>query len=283
MKLSKTVFTLSVVILCAGPARLLSGTPGPYTVGTDFLVLVGYPSSGQTSDSAPFIVPGAVIPLDAETIGMGKAGALEKTLAQARVVEKLWATFRLDPARRVQKSASGALAMGKLFELPRIEDASIAITAMLVGYSEKLATYRIMFKQGVKTLADSTINVNFGERAVVGGMDGDSAPYLFVVVEPGLPDIAPSPDITHPTIVSQTLPRYPEGARKERVTGVVVLEVGIDENGRLTDVQVLESPDARLTESAIASVKQWVFRPAKKADGTPVAVRTTFSIIFRLK
>ena len=184
MRVLKTVFILSCVILCVGPAWLLCGTPGPYTVGTDFLVLVGFPSKGQTGDSVPFIVPGAVISLDAETSGRGNLGALERTLAHARVVEKLWATFRLDPARRAQKSASGALAMGKPFELPRIEDASIAITAILVGYNERLATYRVMFKQGDKTLADSTINVNFGERAVVGGMDGDSAPYLFLVVEP---------------------------------------------------------------------------------------------------
>ena len=282
MKLRRTL-PLGLVLLCFVAPALTAGTPGPYSVPTDFLVLVGFPASDQTRSSVPYIVPGAVIPLDAEPAGRPVQEALDKTLSHARVVEKLWATFRLDAGRRMQKSASSAVMMGKEFELPRIDQATIAITAMLVGYNEKGATYRIRFMQGEKKLADSTINVNFGGRAVVGGMDGSTAPYIFVIVEPGTPGREVITDITHPAVVSQVLPQYPESAVKEKITGVVVLELMVDTEGKPSDLKVLESPDPRLTEAAVAAVKQWKFAPARKPDGTPVTVRSTLSLNFRLK
>jgi len=46
------------------------------------------------------------------------------------------------------------------------------MTATLVGYSKTTATYRVVFKQSEKSLADSTVIVTRGGRAVVGERTG---------------------------------------------------------------------------------------------------------------
>ena len=52
---------------------------------------------------------------------------------------------------------------------------------------EEGATYRIVFRQDQTKLADSKLTVARGGRAVVGGMDGEAAPYVFVFVQPDPP------------------------------------------------------------------------------------------------
>ena len=95
----------------------------------------------------------------------------------------------------------------------------------LVGYDETTATYRVVFRQSEKTIADSTVAVSRGGRAVVGGTDGPGAPYLFVVIEPetdrsaedGIPRAGKDSGLTAPAALGKVPPRYPEEARKPRV------------------------------------------------------------------
>lgn len=77
-------------------------------------------------------------------------------------------------------------------------------------------------------------------------------------------------------------PPYTEEARKSRIQGVVILEAIIDAMGNVTEVKVLKGLPEGLTDSAVASIRKWRFKPAT-LDGRPVPVFFNLSIRFSLQ
>jgi len=87
-------------------------------------------------------------------------------------------------------------------------------------------------------------------------------------------------------------PRYPESARSDEVRARVVVEVGVDDTGRVTDVAILQRLLATasgmedverlrygLEESALDAARRSIFRPAE-TNGRAVATRTTLTFTF---
>lgn len=75
-------------------------------------------------------------------------------------------------------------------------------------------------------------------------------------------------------------PEYPDKAKAERMSGVVLLDVTIRSDGSVTDVQALTGP-ALLQKSAVEAVSTWRYQPYQIA-GAPVGVRTRIRIIYTL-
>ena len=73
-----------------------------------------------------------------------------------------------------------------------------------------------------------------------------------------------------------------EKARQERIQGLVILRLVIDQTGEVTEVDVLKGLPYGLTESAIETVEGWEFEPALH-DGKPVSVLYNITINFRLQ
>ena len=66
-----------------------------------------------------------------------------------------------------------------------------------------------------------------------------------------------------PIPVVRIPPVYPVAARMEGIEGWVVVRFVVDENGRVTDVQVVKSKPKGIFESAVVKcVSQWRFKPA---------------------
>lgn len=85
-----------------------------------------------------------------------------------------------------------------------------------------------------------------------------------------------------PGFLKRVLPRYPRLAREMGREGTVVLALSIDEDGRLEDVEVLESAGPDLDEEALRAVRASSFRPAVR-DGRAVACRAILPVKFVLK
>ena len=92
-----------------------------------------------------------------------------------------------------------------------------------------------------------------------------------------------SAGMTAPEVVQSVSPTYPEDARDEGVTGTVVLDAVIDDQGAVTAVRVLEDPDPRLSDAASAAVRSWRFKPATDGAGEPLAVCYVLTVKFRLE
>ncbi len=272
-----------------------SGFSGPdEAIKTGFTVLIGFPAEETAPQNYVQLGPGVVIPILGSGTGANPEESrqlIEKSLSLAKAAEKLWATFRLDPARKLQEGVQELLLPGKEYELPVLKDVRIRIAALLLKATDSSASYRILFRQDGKILADSTIQVVRGGRAVVGGMDGREAPYVFLLVEPeksgSTAEKAADPSaragLTEPRVLEKANPVYPEDCRKERIQGEVVLKVMIQKDGKVNAVSVLQSPDPRLGEAARDAVLKWLFSPARNREGEAVEVLSSITIRFALR
>jgi protein TonB len=81
----------------------------------------------------------------------------------------------------------------------------------------------------------------------------------------------------------QELPRYPESARRQGISGTTTLLFEVLENGRVGDIRVEQSgghPD--LDRAAAEAVKKWRFEPARRGN-QPVAVWLRMPVRFVLR
>lgn len=90
--------------------------------------------------------------------------------------------------------------------------------------------------------------------------------------------------VTNPTIITKTPPRYPESAKKSKLSGNVILQAIVDESGITRCPMVLRmTPGAEeLAAAAVDAVLQWRYSPAV-LHGNPVPVYLTINVAFRLE
>ena len=90
---------------------------------------------------------------------------------------------------------------------------------------------------------------------------------------------APCTNIEAPQLIQRYGPSYPDHLRKLKVQGKVVMRALLNVEGKLQDVQVVSSPDPRLSELAIEAFRKWRYKPATCA-GKPVPVTITSTTSF---
>ncbi len=75
-------------------------------------------------------------------------------------------------------------------------------------------------------------------------------------------------------------PLYPEAAKKERVSGTVIVEVTVDETGNVIGTRAVCGPDL-LVPAAVEAARNWRFSPTM-LSGVPVKVIGTITFNFNL-
>ncbi len=89
-------------------------------------------------------------------------------------------------------------------------------------------------------------------------------------------------EVTLPIRMFSPSARYTEAARKARVQGVVVSQVVIDSEGRVSRVEILRGLPMGLDESAAMALRRWRFAPAT-LEGNPVSVYMNLTVNFFLR
>ena len=99
-----------------------------------------------------------------------------------------------------------------------------------------------------------------------------------------LPPVAElgEPGVSPPKKISGEFARYPEVARRRRVSGIVTVSMVISEAGVPEELQVVESGGPLLDEAVLKAVAEWRFEPASR-DGLPVRLRYRMRQHFRLE
>lgn len=271
---------LSIVAVAAPAATAAGGE-----LSTRVTMLVGFPRAGEAGPTAT-VVPGMVIPVRsmpaARAVELAKEGKALKSVAS--VAGTLERTLGLGHVE-VGYGETRRLAVGTPadFAGPTAGSTTRA-TVTLLGFNEEVATYRVALRQAGAVLADTRVAALRGERAVVGGVDGEAAPYFFLVLEPAS-EIARfddlEGDVTPPRILVKEMPGYPEPARSQGTQGAVVLQAVIDESGEVTDLVVIQGQPDGLSEAAVEAVRRWRFEPAR-LGGKPIAVYYNLTVNFRL-
>jgi len=85
--------------------------------------------------------------------------------------------------------------------------------------------------------------------------------------------------ITPPKATHSPDPQYPDVPADTEPRGVVVMLIGVNSHGHVGPVLVVRSSAPVFEKSAVATVKSWRFKPAKK-DGKPVPVQITVEMSF---
>jgi protein TonB len=83
-----------------------------------------------------------------------------------------------------------------------------------------------------------------------------------------------------PRVLRQVKPVYPSEAFVKRIEGTVVVELLIDDRGRVARTRIVQSVPL-LDTAAVEAVLQWVFAPAEKG-GLPVPVIVMAPVSFRI-
>jgi len=86
---------------------------------------------------------------------------------------------------------------------------------------------------------------------------------------------------TKPTPIRTPPPEYPANLKRAYVAGLVVVELSLDDKGKVIDAQVVKSNQPKLESYAVSAVKRWAFKPALK-DGAPISCRISVPIQFSL-
>jgi len=283
-----------LVLLSAALIGVLprAAATAPKTLTTQVNVEIGFPQKAAVAGERVEISPGTVLALSqpGATPNPGQRKAVvARMLAYQKLRDRLISTFRLDYARQTGMCQFVSLAPGETTTIPIPVKTDITIDVHQVSAGADLASYTVLFWQSGKLLARTPVSVVPGSRAVVGAMDGPAAPYIFVVLQPILTG-GPTPvrftgnkSVTEPRLIKRVAPVYPEDARKEKVTGIVVLETVIGSDGTIQNVTPLKSPDKRLTKAAEDAVLHWKFEPARDKEGHAVSIIYVLTVRFLLQ
>ena len=98
--------------------------------------------------------------------------------------------------------------------------------------------------------------------------------------EDGVADIGG--EVSAPVKLRAPQPQYTTIARQARIQGVVVVQVIVDKQGTVTKGVVLKGLPLGLSESALAAIRQWKFKPAL-LNGEPVDVYYNWTVNFHLR
>ncbi len=86
-----------------------------------------------------------------------------------------------------------------------------------------------------------------------------------------------------PQPLSPIRPKYPEIAQEAGIEGTVVVQVFVDDKGRVKETSVLKGiPNTGLDEAAVDAIRSVRFKPAKQRE-RPVGVWISIPVNFRLK
>ena len=113
-------------------------------------------------------------------------------------------------------------------------------------------------------------------EGVRGGVSADTAPAR--AKPPKI--IRKSSGALSASALKRVEPRYPDDAKAAGIKGAVIIEVTIDEEGKVIEARPLSGQDA-LKQAAVDAAMQWVFAPTT-LSGVPVKVIGTITFNFEL-
>jgi TonB family protein len=86
--------------------------------------------------------------------------------------------------------------------------------------------------------------------------------------------------VTQGELIRKVDPVYPPQARAERITGSVVLEIRVGQDGRVRGISSA-SGDPALVSAALEAVRQWRYAPTL-LDGHPIETTKQVTVLFKL-
>ncbi len=180
--------------------------------------------------------------------------------------------------RNNQQAMPGKAAEAEHHASVRVEEESPVLIAQK-DWSENQSTAKESASQTTVAAASAaraemTPSVLF--RSGLASGDGSESPAQATVAD------ARFGDREAPSFVYQEIPVYPSLARRLGKEGRVLLQLLIDADGKLQQVEVVETAGYGFAEASIAAVRKSTYAPGYR-DGVKVATRALLPVSFRLQ
>lgn len=258
-------------------AFALPAGAGEDTLKTTFVLLVGTPATTQGDSPRVHIEPGTVILPGPQVSAAASAGYLD-------LIRKLEPSYRLGDL----STAKRAVLTLKLAEQTPVDLGLSAVGARvkLLDVQADTATLEVTITDKGKVVSQPRITAARGRWATIGTMDGENAPFVFLLLGPWTREDVEiehkQADLTKPELISGPPPSYPETARKARTMGLVILRGTIGVDGAVSNISVVESPDDTLSTAAAEAFARWRFKPGTDRSGTAVPFEYKVTFAFKL-
>ena len=86
-------------------------------------------------------------------------------------------------------------------------------------------------------------------------------------------------DRSYPEAKKRVPPVYTKEILAKHISGVVVLDFYVEQDGSVIEAKAKTSPAPELSEAAIACIKKWKFTPAT-SNGKPIRTHMQMPIVF---
>lgn len=205
--------------------------------------------------------------------------------------EELTRLYRLDRVYELNESmfqwTAGSGRLPGLFVLERetfridLEPTSVRPKRIKL----RLVVSRVLNKAGdLEKLLSTSLSASFDDPVVAGFSHAGQPYFLSVLATRSMP--APGSqgpptgqaEAAPPLPVRRVDPKVPEGVDASVLEGEVVLKVTIDDQGKVSDIQVLKSLQPDVDRETVKAVGEWEFEPARRTAGQGPA---TFIMSFR--
>ena len=191
-------------------------------------------------------------------------------------------TAEADAARQSMASASSAGAdKYAAASLKEAQTAQAALDAELKVQEEKfIKSYDRARELAVaaKTAADKAATEARSESERVAADEAKKATAAAARRERIAKAIRVGGNVRPPIRIKEVAPVYPAIAQTARVQGDVVIEMTIDDEGKVADARVVKSVPL-LDQAALDAVRQWEYQPSL-LNGVPTAVVMTVTVKF---
>jgi TonB family protein len=124
-------------------------------------------------------------------------------------------------------------------------------------------------------------NMGTGDKQIGGSGPGGSTGEGGANDDGGRPGFGGGGSLQRARVLSKPEPQYTEDARKNQVTGTVVLRVVFASSGEVVQIRAVHTLPFGLTERAIAAARQIKFEPAMR-DGRAISVSMQLEYNFNL-
>lgn len=153
---------------------------------------------------------------------------------------------------------------------------------VFMSNARRFSVFLVMFVVVAATalIAASTIGASSGSSTAAVSTSGSTSPPQEGEKKEGANAVVDAKDVKI-RLVKKVNPVYPEEAKKQGLTGNVILTLKIGKDGKVLDVTVKESVQELLDQSAVDAVRQWEYSPPV-LEGEPVEVLATVTIAFKL-
>lgn len=245
------------------------------------------PPAAQTVYYAgPGVTAPELLPITVTDLATGHCKKLDGTAILSAVVDATGAPHNVDLLVSVGNELDQEaikLVTAERFK-PGTHNGAPAATANSIEVRLKACIENEMNEAGQKV---QTLRLHSapGQKLRLMQASGDPTLGSTTPPQPGERDIVPykvGGEISAPTAIHMEEARFSDQALSAGYQGVCILSLIVDENGMPQNVHVVRSLGMGLDQKAIEAVRKYRFKPARKRDGTPVAVLITVEVDFHL-